>query len=265
MKTFPVLLCLVVSFSALGQRTAPVPADAYGYTHLHSPDALCDGAWIDIADGSPLSLTASGMAPANDDGGAAVALPLPFEFYGQAYSGIVVSSNGYLAFADGLASEDGGHWRADCPLPAIPDNRIASFARIYALAADLERGPSGELRWSHFGTCPRAPSFGSDACTVVQWSDWRRRGLEGSLNFQAVLYHGRREVVLQYDNLDALASAQVTVGMQDAGASSAALVGCGEMPAPPSASAVCLFDPRFPAGEPGTPGPGDEIFGDGFE
>lgn len=266
MKAFPVLLCLLVSFSALGQRAAPAPADVYGYMHLRSPDALCDSAWIDIDDGTSLSLIPAGAAPANDDGAAAISLPQAFEFYGRMHAGVVVSSNGYLAFADGLAEENGGHWRADCPLPAIPDNTAASFARIYALAADLERGPVGTLRWKHFTTCPRSPSFGVDACTVIAWSDWRRRGLaEGGLDVQVVLYPGRREIVVQYGSLDAFAAAQPTVGIQDRGASSALLVGCGEGFVPEPLSAVCLFDPRFPAGEPGPPGPGDEIFGDGFD
>ena len=259
-------LLLLVGIAVAGERTASDADDAYGYQTLRSPDDLCSSAWIDIADGTPLSLTASGTAPANDDGAAAIALPQAFEFYGHMHAGVVVSSNGYIAFADGLAEENGGHWRADCPLPAIPDNTAASFARIYALAADLERGPAGTLHWKHFTTCPRAPSFGADACTVIAWSDWRRRGLaEGDLDVQIVLYPGRREIVVQYGSLDAFAAAQTTVGIQDHGASSAALVGCGDVPAPEPASAVCFFEPRWPAGEPGTPGPGDEIFGDGFE
>jgi hypothetical protein len=259
MRAIPILslfpsLILSLPLVAGEARQSAQSEDRFGYTALDSADPLCSAAPIDLGDAEALALTAaSDAAPADDDGGAAVALALPFAFYRQMHETLVVSSNGYLAFSEtGLAGEDGGHWRGDCPLPAIPDNRRASFARIYALGGDLERGPGGALRHAHFADCPRPPSFGSDACTVIEWSDWRRRGQSGALHAQVVLYHGRREIVIQYGALDAAAAAGLTVGIQDHGADSALLLGCGAGYAPEPMSALCLFAPLG-------------IFRDGFE
>ena len=227
---------------ALAQRAAPASFDAWGYLMRQSPHAACPSAWIDLGTGTPLGLVAAGDADADDDGGAEIALPLPFRFYGEEQAALVVSSNGYLAFAENLDAEDGGHWRADCPLPAIPDNRHARFARVYALLADLERGPAGDLRWAHFAQCPRPAAHGADACTVVQWQDWKRRGADGFVDMQVVLYHAHREIAVQYGALDAAATADATFGIQDGGASSALLAGCGNAAPPPAFGAVCYFD-----------------------
>jgi hypothetical protein len=245
MSRLALLFALLVPCAAAhAQRDALPVADAYGYTVSRSPAPACPAAWIDTATGTALTLTAASVeAPADDDGGAALALPLPFEFYGEAHSNVVVSSNGYLAFADDLAAEDGGHWRSDCPLPAIPDNTLARFARVHPLLADLERGVSGDLRWQHFADCPRDAAQAADACTVVTWLGWKRRDVVGVLDLQVVLYHGSGEIVLQYGALDAAAAAGATVGIQDGGASSAAMPSCGDMPAAEASSAICFAPP----------------------
>jgi len=254
-----VLLLTLVPAVAAGQRDALLPADAYGYALRRSPDPLCPSAWIDLHAGTPLGLTAAGDADADDDGGVVVALPLPFEFYGQPQSTLVVSSNGYLAFAEDLQTEDGGHWRSDCPLPAIADNRRASMARVHALLADLERGPAGDLRWAHFAECPRVSAHGADACSVVQWRDWKRIGTNGTVDMQVVLHHAHREIAVLYGALDADATQAATFGIQNAGASSAALAGCGTSAPPPAFSAVCYFDGLPPET------PADVIFADSFD
>ncbi len=245
MKRFvPILLLglLGMPVPATAQRDAATSFDAWGYRLRSSPHAACPSAWIDMSHASPLTLVAAGDADADDDGGAAIDLPQPFRYYGEEHESVVASSNGYLAFAEGLADEDGGHWRSDCPLPAIPDNRQARFARVYALLADLERGPAGNLRWAHFTSCPRPAALGSDACTVVEWQDWKRRGAEGFVDMQVVLYHAHHEIAVQYGALDAVATDMATFGIQNAGASSAAQAGCGSSAPPPASGAVCYFD-----------------------
>jgi hypothetical protein len=242
------------------QRVSAPAEDAYGYRLLRAPDARCAANWISLDAGQALPLVAAGEASADDDGGARIALPLAFEFYGLPREAAVLSSNGYLAFVDAERDEDGGDWRAHCPLPAIPDNAIASFARISALQQDLELGSGGELQWQHFETCPRQSARGDEACTVMQWVGWERRGVPGLLDFQIVLYHGSWEIALQYATLDAVAAANALIGLQDDGASSAAMASCGAVEPAASGSAICFFDPRFPAGEREP-----LIFIDGFE
>ncbi|MBN8481513.1 MAG: hypothetical protein J0L88_07995, partial [Xanthomonadales bacterium] len=227
LMTVAVVVGLLSAAPAPAQRSAPSSFDAWGYRQRSSPHAACPLQWIDLSAGTPLDLVAAGDADADDDGAAAVALPLPFRFYGEDRSNLVVSSNGYLAFADGTADEDGGHWRSDCPLPAIPANRAARFARIHALLADLERGDDGDLRWAHFAPCPRSAALGAEACTIVQWQHWRRRGSSALVDMQVVLYHASGEIAVQYGAMDAAAAGGATFGIQDDAARSAVQLACG--------------------------------------
>lgn len=252
------------TFAASAQRTPPEAPDAYGYVKLSSADPACPYQYLDLElDGQVLDLEPAGTDPAEDDGGAELALALPFEFYGQPAQTLVASSNGYLALGAGLDTEDGGYWRADCRLPAIPDNRRASFARLYALAGDLVQSVAGRLYARHFAVCPRPSGLvDGEACTVVHWRGFERLGQGESLDFQAVLYHQSWQMAVQYRNLAAdLSTPALTVGIQDAGAVSALSPGCAAAASLAPASAICLFDPRFPP----VTAPADVIFVDGFE
>jgi hypothetical protein len=248
--------------SAWAQREAPAAPDAWGYVARTSVDPVCPFQYVDLAlGGTALDLVAAADdVPAGDDGGAELALAAPFEFYGGSVATLVASSNGYLAPGAGLADEDGGHWRGDCPLPAIPDNARARFGRIHALAGDLAQGSSGQLLAQHFADCPRPSGTGqAEPCTIVQWRNWTRLGQADALDFQAVLYHVSWQVALQYQAVAGLPG--YTVGLQDHGAASGTAVRCGAGIPVPAASAVCLFDPRFPPGG----GAGDVIFAHDFE
>lgn len=260
------LLCplLLLPAMAWAQREAPEAPDRWGYSARTSPDPVCPYQYVDLAlSGTALSLVAAGDAiPASDDGGADLALALPFEFYGAGGSTLVASSNGYLAPGATLDTEDGGHWRGDCPLPAIPDNARARFGRIYALAGDLAQGSAGQLLAEHFTACPRPSGTGpAEPCTIVQWRNWTRLGQADALDFQAVLYHHSWQIALQYQAVPVLpAGPGYTVGLQDHGADSGTAIGCGAGIPVPAASAVCLFDPRFPPA-----GGADAIFAHDFE
>lgn len=251
--TLRILISLFLIFPALSlaEREVPILPDTYGYQLITGPDALCSPGWIDMSDANVLSLSAASTGiPADDDGAALIELPRSLQFYGRSHQRLVVSSNGYIAFADSLEQEDGGYWRNNCPLPAIPDNRRATFARIHAAQGDLERGAEGLLRWQFFQTCPRPPSSGEAiACTVVAWENWRRRNEDGLLNFQVVLYHIGHEIALQYGAMAESAASGLTIGLQDHGAASAALASCGGAQATQSDTSLCFFDPRFAAGQ----------------
>ena len=236
------VLALATSAPALAQRDAPVSHDAWGYRMRSSPHLACPSSWVDMSAATPLVLTAAGAADADDDGGVAVTLPLPVRFYGESHASVVVSSNGYLAFAGDTGEEDGGHWRSDCPLPAIPDNRRARFARVYAALADLERGATGTLRWAHFAACPRPGAAGADACTVIEWHQWKQRDTAALVDMQVLLYPAQGEIAVQYGAIGPALAATATFGIQDAGARSALQVACAGSRTPSPASAVCYFD-----------------------
>lgn len=259
---FGVGLCL--SFLALAQRPPPMAEDAYGYVALDSSDAACPYQYLDLElEGEVLDLQPAGAEPAADDGGALLELTQPFEFYGQPAQVLVASSNGYLAPGSGLDEEDGGYWRADCRLPAIPDNSRAAFARLYVLAGDLVQGVAGRLYAQQFAQCPRPSGLvGNEPCTVVQWRGFERLGRNESLDFQVLLYHRSWQIAMQYRQLAPdMSAAPLATGSQDAGAVSAWSRGCAGPSALPAESAICLFDPRYPP----TSAPLDGIFLDGFE
>lgn len=256
------LLCMAVP--ATTEARESVSFDAYGYQAYASDTAQCAYDYVDASGGSILNLTAtSAEAPASDDGAAVLNLAAPFELYGVVANALVVSSNGYLAGGTDLATEDGGDFSPDCPLPAIADNAVAGQSRIYAYHADLDGAPnSGTIQSRYFASCPRASdSASAEACTVVQWQNWALRGQAGPLNMEVVLYHASLEIALQYQTLDASSGATASIGTQGPDAISGNAFACqGSRPLIP-ASAVCLFDPRHPPPMPII----DLIFANGFE
>jgi hypothetical protein len=257
------LLALTVSMSAFARDAGSF--DGYGYQHYQSASAQCGYQYVDASGGSLLSLIpASAMVPAGDDGAALLNLAAPFELYGVSGNALVASSNGYLAASNDLAHEDGGDFSADCPLPAIADNAAATQSRIYVYHADLDSAPNtGSMFSQYFASCPRTSESGIDeACTVVQWQNWALRGQSGTLDMEAVLYHATYEIALQYQALDASSGSTATIGTQSENAMSGNALGCAGSRSLTPATALCIFDPRFP---PGSQGIADRIFSNGFE
>ncbi len=251
-----VLAACLLPPAAPGQpRPAAAGADAYGYTVFDGDDAECGYQFVDIAgSGIPVPLTASGAEPARDDGGAVVALAESFEFYGRALTGLVLSSNGYLGAASSLLEEDGGDFSNDPHLPAIPGylpaipgGDAAVIGRLLAFHDELSgEAVGGDIRVQHFAVCPRpSGAVAAESCTVLQWSGWGFLGSPGSFDLQAVLYHTSFAIAFQID-LGGLSQVGATIGIQDFEASTAAQY----FPAAPLTGtvAVCLFEPRFPAG-----------------
>ena len=227
-------------------RDSVYAADRFGYA---SP-AMCVADYLDVsADGSVLTLTPSGTAAADDDGGAVVNLTESFRFYRKAYQSIVVSSNGYIAFADVLSAEDGGDFSNDCLFPSVPDNKPVSLARIMPFHDELENAGSGGIRTAYYAACPRSGSVAS-SCTVIDWFDWRIRGTVQSFGFQVILYHARNEIVIQFDNNNPV-SDSASIGIQDGAINSGAIFSCNDVGRNLANTAYCLQNPV--------------IFADGFE
>jgi len=249
-RVAPVAFAVATLAAAQVRPSAPPQADAFGYRAYDQGAAECTYAFIDIAtSGGPLTLTASAAAPAADDGGAVVALAVPFELYGSVLSSLVLSSNGYLAAASTLTEDDGGDLANDAVLPAIPGHAPAVAARILVLHDELSGfASSGVALERHFPVCPRtSEALGSEPCTVLQWHDWSVPGGGAPFDLQAVLYHGSFEIVLQlHPGASALPAG--TIGIQNA----TATIATQYVPAAPLAAdtAVCLFEPRYPAGGP---------------
>ncbi|MEO8671330.1 MAG: hypothetical protein ABI411_08445 [Tahibacter sp.] len=237
--------------------------DGYGY-FASSDASVCAYNPVDIETaGTSLSPTAStnGVA-ALDDGAAAVALTQPFRFYATAYSSVVVSTNGYVAFAATLAEENGGDFSNDPYLPAVPDNSPSSSARIYAYHDELSGEAAGaSLKHAYFAQCPRPSGIvPNEACSVLRWKDWTRLGENQPIDVELVLYHASDSISVQYISIDASAGGSACTGVQSANAADGGAWSCNGTRAISAGSAICFFDPaHLPATVQ------DHVFSDGFE
>jgi uncharacterized repeat protein (TIGR01451 family) len=238
--------------SVLAQGTRPevttLPG-AYGYVVVDHEDPRCTFDFADISvGGDAVWFTASDSSPADDDGGAVIALDGPFELYGVAVPGFVMSTNGYIASASSLAVEGGGDFSDDPALPSIPDNAPATPARLFVYHTDLSGLDSGGAAYTQFfADCPRpSEALGSEACTILQWTDWAVGWSGEVFDFQALVYHGSFQIVYQI-RLGTSALGEGTIGIQNRGATEASQYGFAEAGLVAD-TAVCFFDPRYPAG-----------------
>lgn len=252
-QTKPLLLSSLLLISLNGwsgslwaQRSVEFAEDTFGYTLRN--DAQCAYQWLDIsATGQSITLQASGAEPADDDGGAVINLTEPFEFYATPYQQVVVSSNGYIAFADSLQEENGADYSNDCPLPAVPDNGAARLGRIAVFHDDLQAGSGGQIRHAYQASCQRPGPVAGESCTIIQWQNWDYHNNTGSnIAFELLLYHHSREIVAQYDNSGALATLSVTMGMQNPALSNASMFQCNQAMALPNEGRWCMVSPQDP-------------------
>ncbi|MEM1183212.1 MAG: IPTL-CTERM sorting domain-containing protein, partial [Acidobacteriota bacterium] len=225
-----------------------MPADTFGHLIFDTPSGLCANDYIDIsATGTPITYTASGGFPAEDDGGAAFTLAAPFSFYGNSVTDVVISSNGYIAMGttNGLADEDGGDFSEDCPLPATPGNDIPFDARVMPFHNDLAGdGTGGTTFVEYFASCPRASEAGEEDCTIVMWDDWGLFGVTGSYDIEAILYHQSGLMVYQYDDPSALLDpTTAAIAIQNGDASDAATYSCAAA-ATLASNSVCVYNPN---------------------
>jgi M6 family metalloprotease-like protein len=153
--------------------------DASGYWWLDSDSAGPTYTWTDIT--STGTLLGSG-----DDARFSVALPYQFSLYGQLYSTMWVSTNGWVSFGT-----DPG---ASVPFNAAVPAATAPNAAVYVLWDDLNLVPSdsGYLYYRHYGATP-------NCSTIVMWKNARRKNLNGGylrpinpMSFELVLCENGR-------------------------------------------------------------------------
>jgi uncharacterized repeat protein (TIGR01451 family) len=240
--------------------------DAFGYVVYDQRQSGCTFAFVDIStSGTPLTFAAPHRdlaldPPADDDGGAAITLGVPFRFYGISLSHLVMSTNGYLATATSLDSDDGRDFSNDASLPAVPGHTTSvSGQQIYGVAGrlmpyhdDLAAGPTGSAQQQYFPVCPRnSGTVAGEPCTVLQWSDWGfARGLPGAFSFQALLYHTSQAIAFQFGPGDPSGGGSATVGIQDSEARSGLQYEANQAGAVPGGTAVCFYEPTSPLGGP---------------
>ncbi len=129
--------------SDLNGRDISYTSDPFGYR----PSATCAVNYLNIdAQATVLTLQAAGSDAASDEGAALLHLPMPYTYYNQQLNDVVISSNGYLAFAADLSVENGADFSNDCLFPSIPDNQPQSQTRIMPFHDDLQAGDNGRIQ-----------------------------------------------------------------------------------------------------------------------
>ncbi|MGC9468910.1 MAG: carboxypeptidase regulatory-like domain-containing protein [Anaerolineae bacterium] len=169
--------------------------DDFGYTMMRSgePDGPTFG-FVDIRDfGTPLGL--------GDDEAAAVPLPFTFNYYGNEYTEVYVSSNGLLSF--GAATTDLSN-EAIMPHTNLPNNIVA------LMWDDLKPGTEGEIFTHGFDRCP----FGNGACMVVQYDTYDHVDGTPAGTWQAILFRNG-SILMQYADAGEHEGASSTTGIEN--------------------------------------------------
>lgn len=239
---------LAVFTKSSADSVATAPRDSFGYAVTDSSDGgQCGYQFIDITNQvAPLSLTPSSSVAANDDGRTGV-LDLTqvngsFNFYGQAVSQLVMSSNGYIGISPDTT---GGDYNNVCgPVPGRDNNG----PRLQVLHDDLV---AGSMRWASFAQCPRASEVGAanQRCLVFQWNN---TGLysgggqtpTGDFDFQAVIYPQTWQIVYQYRNAIPGNGDGATVGILDPDNNGFQLTSSCNEAKVTSLRAVCFYHPQ---------------------
>jgi hypothetical protein len=170
------------------------------YRHSTGPQY----AWIDATSGGTIVAGA-------DDAYQYVELPFSFEFYGEEYDGLYVSSNGYVSFGAGYFEYENG---------CIPST-VAPNNAIYAFWDDLY--PTGGGNGSVYVKQVDASTF------VIEWHGVVHIGGSYPETFEIVL-RDDDSITLQYQSVSSAGSA--TVGVENASGTQAKQYLCNGEGAP---------------------------------
>lgn len=165
--------------------------------------------WIDASTGTRIS-------PFYDDDYETITIGFNFVFYGNTYSTVKISSNGYLTFGT-----DGTDYTND-PIPSItdPNDFIAPFWD------DLNPYQGGSVYYLLQGTAP-------NRSLTIEWQNVPHYYNTGAVTFEVTLYEGSNNIVFQYQDVDFGTSrynggASATIGIENAGGSVGVEYSCNQ-------------------------------------
>lgn len=154
-------------------------------------------AWNDITGGTRHALM--------DDSSVTIPIGFAFEFFGNTYANVIISSNGFLTFSS-IGSEV--YVNTSIPSTSVPNNFVASFWD------DLNPGAGGAVYSLLEGEAPNRR-------LTIAWVDVPHYSVGGAVSFEAILLEGSNEIIVQYrdvifgaSNYDAGGNA--TVGVENA-------------------------------------------------
>ena len=154
-----------------------------------------------------------GLTPSSlDDGVVEVTLTSPFTFYGESYSEVRMSTNGYLAFSNPPA-DDGTDFNNSSMVP----DQSSGPARIFAFHDDLQVGSVDSLFFEYFPLGLSNSRFRPNVgVAVFEWSGVQRFSVNDSaLTFQALLFDdGSIEINFSSGGTSQLVF-NPTIGIQD--------------------------------------------------
>ncbi len=166
--------------------------DAYGYIWRSS---LSPGGpeyeWTDI------SGTGTNLGIAGDDVAATASLPFEFPWYGNFYSNLWVSSNGYLTFQATATP----YWNGAIPDPQLPNDVI------FAVWDDLYVGTNGSAVFQWNDT--------ANERAIFQWNNVTPLGGSNPSTFQIIL-SASGLALLQYEDITETDVLDCSVGIEDA-------------------------------------------------
>jgi hypothetical protein len=152
----------------------------------------------------------------DDQVGGPYAIGFPFEYYGQAYQSVYVSTNGFLTF---LVDQGNGCCSGQTfPSASLPNSTVAG------VWSDLHpRG--GSITYGIAGTAPNRRF-------VVSWNNIIYLSGNTNLTFQIALYEGSNDVEIRHGPIGAPGRATVSSGIENANGTIGLQVGAGNITFP---------------------------------
>ncbi len=168
-----------------------------------------------------ISQTGASILSGTDDGTAPLTIPFVFQFYGQPYTLVCVSSNGILYFISNASACSGlvDFVNTDITTTATPGNLPAAMPFWMDLTFQAPGG--GAVYYETLGA-PGHRRF------VVQWNNAYPQGSPNPVTFQLLLSEGSNAILYQYRTTSlgpgnvASNGGRATIGITDAAAGSLA-------------------------------------------
>lgn len=136
--------------------------------------------WIDATAGG----TNTGIN--SDDTSKTVSLPFPFTFYGQSFSSVKISSNGYVVFGSSAAT---AYSNVAIPNTSTPNGLVAPFWD------DLNPASGGSIWYKTVGTAPNRRF-------VVAWVGVPHYPNVGNATLEVILEEGTNDIRFQYSDVN---------------------------------------------------------------
>ena len=230
-------------FTAAAGSAKALSEDSGGYSVVDETASSCRYQAVNIrSTGETLEI-----AGGNDDGAAVVTLGgFGLSVFGERATRVAMSTNGYISLD---ATDNGGDFSNDCPLPARPNLGSLDATRLMPLHDDLI---PEDMYYQYFETCPRSPDAGgAESCHVFQWDGVgffrSNQSPDGDFEVVAIVYRDG-DIVYQYAGDNPRQGASGTLGLQNGGREAAATYTCsidaGDSSTLTDQRAVCFTAPK---------------------